>query len=140
MRNLTLTDVRVRSGGIFQPSSLGSYERGERAISLERFCILAQVLGIPPDRLLNMILSESAPAGRRPVVIDLNRLSHVEGKVAGELGRFVHDVKTKRGDFLSHVVSLRSGDIEQLALSTSANPAKVLEWLKPAITSSGSSV
>ena len=41
---LSLSDVARRSGGRYSPSSLGGYERGERAISVIRFCDLARLL------------------------------------------------------------------------------------------------
>jgi transcriptional regulator with XRE-family HTH domain len=42
-RSLSLRQVTVRSGGRFKPSSIASYERGERQISLERLFALAHV-------------------------------------------------------------------------------------------------
>ena len=67
-RDLTLRDVQARSMGRFKPSSLGGYERGEREISVHRFCELAAVYQIPPDRLLASVLDRVAPEGRAEVV------------------------------------------------------------------------
>src|SRR5207244_4441372 len=48
-RGFTLRDVHVRSRGRFKPSAVGGYERGERAISLDRFSQLAELYDCPPD-------------------------------------------------------------------------------------------
>ena len=51
-RGLTLKQLAARSGSSFKPSAVGGYERGERAISVERFCRLAAVYGVPAGELL----------------------------------------------------------------------------------------
>jgi transcriptional regulator with XRE-family HTH domain len=55
-RGLTLRAVWRRSGGRFKPSALGGYERGERSISLDKFCGLAAIYGVAADRLLAEVL------------------------------------------------------------------------------------
>src|SRR5687767_12671422 len=60
-RRLSLRQVTVRSGGRFKPSSVASYERGERSISLERLFALAEVYGVAPERIVAAIAHELAP-------------------------------------------------------------------------------
>ena len=55
-RGLTLRDVGIISGGTFTPTAVAGYERGERNISLRRFCDLAIFYGVEPVRLLAEIL------------------------------------------------------------------------------------
>ena len=59
-RGLTLRDVGLRSGGAFSPTAVAGYERGERRITLERFCVLADFYGVLPDRLLAQIVGDPA--------------------------------------------------------------------------------
>ena len=54
-RSLSLRQVTVRSGGRFKPSSIASYERGERQISLERLFALANVYGVAAERIVAAI-------------------------------------------------------------------------------------
>jgi transcriptional regulator with XRE-family HTH domain len=68
-RGLTLRDVGLLSERAFSPSAVAGYERGERGITLERFCSLAGFYGVPPDRLLAEILGEAAN-----VIVDLASL------------------------------------------------------------------
>lgn len=68
-RGLTLRDVGLRSGGTFSPTAVAGYERGERGITLERFCLLADFYGILPDRLLAEIVGDADD-----VIVDLASL------------------------------------------------------------------
>lgn len=130
---LTLLDVSRHSKGAFKPSSLGGYERGERTITLERFCDLASVYGTPPDRLLAEVMSRMEPGTRAEVVIDLNRLSAIEGDEALAVAEFVHNIRTQREDYLSSVITLRAGDLEVLSFSTHSEPKAIIKNLRPAL-------
>jgi transcriptional regulator with XRE-family HTH domain len=66
-RGLTLREVGVRSGGRLTPTAVAGYERGERSISLVRFCELAYFYGIAPERLL----AEALHPGDGRFVVDL---------------------------------------------------------------------
>ena len=68
-RGLTLKDVARLSGNRFRPTSVAGYERAERSISVERFCALARLYGVAPDRLLSRAIRESE--GKPEIVIDI---------------------------------------------------------------------
>jgi transcriptional regulator with XRE-family HTH domain len=130
-RGLTLDDVWVRSGGRFKPSSVGGYERGERSISLDRFCLLATFYATPADRMLAAVLEQVNPEGREQLVIDLNELSQLKSSDTEWVTQYVDDVLSERGDRVTDVVTLRSGDVEALGLIGGVNPPNLLERLKP---------
>jgi transcriptional regulator with XRE-family HTH domain len=72
-RGLSLRQVTVRSGGRFKPSSVASYERGERHISLERLFALAEVYGVAPERIVAAVayrIEHDGADDGAPVVID----------------------------------------------------------------------
>jgi transcriptional regulator with XRE-family HTH domain len=69
-RGLTLRNVGIRSGGIFTPTAVAGYERGERSISLERFCELATFYGVRPEDLL----AEALCPHDRQLIVDLTSL------------------------------------------------------------------
>jgi transcriptional regulator with XRE-family HTH domain len=60
-RGLTLREVGRRSGGGFTPTAVAGYERGERNISLRRFCELAIFYGDEPIHLLAEALHAEEP-------------------------------------------------------------------------------
>ena len=70
-RGLTLREVGTKSRGVLTPTAVAGYERGERGISLQRFCDLATFYGIPPEQLLAEIL-HGVPT--RAELIDLTEL------------------------------------------------------------------
>ena len=61
---LTLREAAARSSGRFRPTSIARYERGERSISLVRFCHLAKVYGVGPEQLLPRALNRPTAPGR----------------------------------------------------------------------------
>jgi transcriptional regulator with XRE-family HTH domain len=134
---LTLRDVSSSSHGRFKPSVLGAYERGERNISLTRFCELAETYGVPPDRLLADVFALLDPAGRQEIAIDLNRLTLIPGQEGKVVAEFVHKLKSQRGDYMTDVITLRSGDIEAISREASQPPNALLRSIEPALRRSG---
>lgn len=65
-------DVESHTDGEFKASVVGAYERGERAISVQRFVNLAEIYGTPPSDLLP-VPSDST------VIIDLDALAGEDG-------------------------------------------------------------
>jgi transcriptional regulator with XRE-family HTH domain len=132
-RELTLRDVEARSRGYIKPSVLGGYERGERSLSLERFCEIAELYDLPPEQLLGRIMDRIHPPGRSKVVIDLTALSSLGGRDAEAMTRFVEDIKENREDAGDTVITLRSGDLRILALAARVGVSGLLRKLRPAI-------
>ena len=69
-RGFTLRDVGIRSDGGFTPTAVAGYERGERNISVRRFCELATFYGVEPVSLL----AQALHAEERESVVDLTPL------------------------------------------------------------------
>jgi transcriptional regulator with XRE-family HTH domain len=130
---LTIREAAARSGTRFRPSAIGGYERGERAVSLERFCDLAALYGIPADRLLADMLVRLRPEGRAEVVVDLTELELLPGDEPRKAAEMVERVRQQRGGEASDLVSLRAGDLEALALSFRLPAGDLLRRLEPAI-------
>ena len=71
-RGWSLGDVETHTRGEFKASVVGAYERGERAISVQRFVSLSEVYGSPASELL--------PVPSDPdLVIDLEALAGDDG-------------------------------------------------------------
>jgi transcriptional regulator with XRE-family HTH domain len=142
-RGLSLRAVETESGGRFRPSTVAGYERGDRMLSVERFCELAAFYRSAPEELLTRALDLQSSGTRRSVTIDLVRLGRVEreparlGQVPEDpvriLAGFVHEVRTRRDDLLSDVITLRSGDLDALAVGSGLSLASFLRALRPAL-------
>ncbi len=72
-RGWSLGEVESYTGGEFKASVVGAYERGERALSVQRLVRLAEIYAVPPTDLLPVI------AGERTAVIDLDALAGSRG-------------------------------------------------------------
>jgi two-component system alkaline phosphatase synthesis response regulator PhoP len=59
-RGLSLVAVEEATGGEFKPSALGSYERGDRGLSVYRLSRLLGLYGVTPDEVL--VEEGAAPA------------------------------------------------------------------------------
>ena len=123
-QRLSLHDVEDRSESEFKASVLGAYERGERAISVPRLQRLARFYGVPVDQLLPAE-SESEPGTSnqknegwvpgQKIVIDLTKLTEVEGPEAEMIERYLTIIQVKRQDFNGRVLTIRGDDLQALA-------------------------
>lgn len=137
-RSLTLHDVRRISDGRFKPSSVGSYERGTRTISVPLLCELSALYGIPPDRVLADALFVMGSESQMEVVIDLNRLPQLEGEDGRILTEYVGQVRALRGDVGTDVITLRAGDVEVLASAIGSESSELLDRIRPTLRSARS--
>ena len=130
-RGLTLRDVGLRSDAEFKPTAVAAYERGERAISLERFCALARLYDMAPDRLLTQVMWRLE---RRPEpTIDRRRLPEVPADDAVTVGGFIDEVRRLRGNSDGDVIAIRIQDLEVLATASGQQLQQFLEHLRPAL-------
>jgi transcriptional regulator with XRE-family HTH domain len=120
-RGMRLADVRTASRGRFSPTTVAGYERGEREISLRRFCDLCTVYQVFPERVLGRILR--AVDGRGEIAIDLTKIEKLPVEARPLLDAFVRRVAVRRGTPTDDVVIIRAADIEVLAtaIETSAD-------------------
>jgi transcriptional regulator with XRE-family HTH domain len=132
-RRLTLRDVGGLSEWRFKPSALGGYERGERAISLERFSALASLYGVPPDLLLREVVDRAFPEARTGVVLDLARLELLPGEESRLTAELAENVASQRGQARAGRLALRSADVRALALRARVSPTDLLRRLEPAL-------
>jgi transcriptional regulator with XRE-family HTH domain len=88
-RGWSLGEVETNTGGEFKASVVGAYERGERAISVQRFVRIAEVYGFTPAELLPMM-----PEGE--VIIDIDAIANDDGDRLAE--RYLSAIRLLRRD------------------------------------------
>jgi transcriptional regulator with XRE-family HTH domain len=146
-KRLSLQAVEKASRLEFKASVLGAYERGERTISVPRLQRLARLYRVPVDQLLPPDAGEPASPragqafhtnGERPdpegkpfkVVVDLVRLSEVQGPERELLRRFLASVQVQRQDFNGEVLTIRSEDLRVMASMLGQSLATLLKRLE----------
>ncbi len=127
-RGWSLRDAELASGSEFSASALGTYERGERSLSVERLHRLATLYRVPVDRLLPHEPGEVRPdeadqlAPPDEVVIDLTALeAHPDDPGLEALRRYVGVIQGERHDWNGRLLSMRRGDLRLLARLTGTN-------------------
>jgi transcriptional regulator with XRE-family HTH domain len=135
-RGLSLLAVEAASAGEFKASSLGSYERGDRAISVTRLQRLADLYEVPIDALfpeLPLGVSSSMKAARahgHGVGIDLSRLRAVTEAEAATLRHFVTSVQRDRQDFNGRLITVRDDDVRAIAAAMGIAAEDLLSRLR----------
>jgi transcriptional regulator with XRE-family HTH domain len=129
-RGMTLKDLAEASADRFRPTSVAGYERGERKISLVRFCELCRLLDVPAERLLGEILR--AVEGRWEPEIDLTKLEGLRTPEGDVITGFIRQVLSQRGARDVETIVLRAGDVEVLASSAGRRPEELLEIVSSA--------
>lgn len=129
-KGLTLRSAARLSEGRFKPSSIAGYERGERAITVQRFCDLARVYGVDPARLLSGILSGAR--GDAKIEVDLAELRRLDLPEAATVRDFADRVRSVRGGAGAEVITLRDADIEVIARASGREPKELLDLLAAA--------
>jgi transcriptional regulator with XRE-family HTH domain len=139
-QHISLHGVERKSDGRWKAVVVGSYERGDRAISVQRLAELAEFYGVPVSELLPQ---ERIPtnSGRGPskIVLNLERLQSVPAEDAGPLIRFASAIQRERGDYGNRVLSIRVDDLRSLAIiydtSVDALTQQLVKWQVLAATS-----
>ena len=105
---LTLLEVERRSGGEISAVALGSYERGDRNISLSKLLQIAKIYEIPLSEILTKS-SERIGIGR--FTFDLRKILRSQLPESATVVRILREIAVQRGDWNGEVMSIRAIDI-----------------------------
>jgi transcriptional regulator with XRE-family HTH domain len=128
-QGLSLHGVEEKSQGRWKAVVIGSYERGDRAVTVQRLSELADFYGVPVNELLpeGHATPANEPASR--IIIDLEQLSSVPADKAAPLARYAATIQSQRGDYNGRVLSIRQEDLRSLAVIYDASPGALTEQL-----------
>jgi transcriptional regulator with XRE-family HTH domain len=131
VRGLTLRQVASVTGGQFKATSVAGYERGERTISVERFCQLCAIYDASPSAVLADIVG--AVTGTTELVIDLNRLEGLGQPERERIEGFVKHVLARRREPRADPLVIRESDLEVLASEAGTTREELADRLHPPI-------
>ena len=117
-QGLSLHGVEQKSGGRWKAVVVGSYERGDRAVTVQK---LAELL--PEGR----VTSGSEPATK--IVINLERLQQLPADKVGPLARYAAAIQSQRGDYNGKVLSIRAEDLRSLSIIYDMTPGELTDQL-----------
>jgi len=135
-QHLSLHAVERKSGGKWKAVVVGSYERGDRAVSVQRLAELADFYGVATSDLLPSDGSAQSPGGGNPplsrIVLNLDKVRTLEDPGAVILRRFAASIRRKRGDLPSNSLPVRHEDLSTLALmydmSVETLTSRLVHW------------
>jgi transcriptional regulator with XRE-family HTH domain len=126
-----LQRVEQRSGGRWKAVVVGSYERGDRAVTVQKLAELARFYGVPMSLLLPPEDLGSDDGVAIPIVLNLDRLYVLPRRKAGTVARYAADIAHRRGEH-GALLRIRSTDIDSLADLCAISPpelvARLVSW------------
>lgn len=135
-QHLSLHGVERKSDGKWKAVVVGSYERGDRAVSVQRLSELADFYGVPVSDLLppedNAFAGGSSGTPLSRIVLNLDNVNTLTDGHADILRRFVASILRQRGDIGLRTLPVRHEDLRTLALmydtSLDALTERLVRW------------
>ena len=146
-RGWSLATMAEMSGGIFKPSAVANYERGDRALSAVRLVQLAELYRTTPAELLDSHGSDTAlidltrrgpqekgtPVPLPRLVIDVAALEQAERSPDMQMvWNVIRSLRAERTD-PAGVISLRAADVAHLARALARTPESIAAELGGAV-------
>ena len=128
-QGLSLHGVEEKSEGRWKAVVVGSYERGDRAVTVAKLAELAEFYGVPVAELLPDARATRRGSTSPKLVIDLQRLAALPAHQAGPLARYAAAIQSQRGDYNGKVLTSRSEDLRSLAVIYDMTPEDLTEQL-----------
>jgi transcriptional regulator with XRE-family HTH domain len=128
-QGLSLHGVESKSLGRWKAVVVGSYERGDRAITVQKLAELASFYGVPVSELLPSGASTANAELPPRLILNLERLSSVPPEKAGPLARYAAAIQAQRGDYNGRVLSIRQEDLRTLGVLYDEPPSVLAEQL-----------
>jgi transcriptional regulator with XRE-family HTH domain len=114
-RHLTLVQAAKLSKGQISAIALGSYERGDRAVSARKLITIANLYEVPISELFE------APRNFMPeerISIDIRRILSTSNPAAQKFTEVLRSIARMRGDWNGEVISLRGQDVNNFQVFT----------------------
>lgn len=128
-QGLTLQQVEEMSEGRWKAVVVGSYERGDRAISVAKLAELSDFYNVPVSELLpkeEMAGGANGGSGSK-VMLDLRRLASSDlDPDLKPVSRFAHTIQMQRGDFNGNVLTIRGEDLRALSVIYGTEPDELV--------------
>lgn len=131
-QSLSLAQVEERSAGRWKAVVVGAYERGDRAITIERLAALASFYDVPIAHLLPPGIAVEPVDDGGSVLLDLTRLAAHDDRTdaVGAIARFARRIQLQRGDHAGRVLTLRDADVRTIALAAGVEPTDLQAELR----------
>jgi transcriptional regulator with XRE-family HTH domain len=127
-QGLSLHGVEQKSQGRWKAVVVGSYERGDRAVTVQKLSELAEFYSVPVHELLpggGQLGGSAEPPPK--LILDLEQLHRIDSTEAAPLARYTATIQAQRGDYNGRVLSIRQDDLRTLAVIYDEPPSLLAE-------------
>ncbi|MGN6634537.1 MAG: helix-turn-helix domain-containing protein [Oryzihumus sp.] len=128
-QGLSLQAVQDRSEGRFKAVVVGSWERGDRAVTVERLAELARFYGVTVAALLPDGGGAPGAVPDTAYGLDLRALARLQGEPTQALERYAATLRSQRGED-SPELPLTEEDLRALASIHQVDTAGMLQMLR----------
>ena len=132
-QGLSLQGVEEKSNGRWKAVVVGSYERGDRAVTVSRLAELADFYRVPVSELLpdGAEVKQSEERATK-IVLDLEKLYDQPAEELSYIAKYARAIQQQRGDYNGRVLSIRADDLRALAIVYDLSPSILVEKLTEA--------
>ena len=128
-QGLSLQGVEEKSNGRWKAVVVGSYERGDRAVTVSRLAELADFYRVPVSELLPDAEVKQSEERATKIVLDLEKLYESSNEELGYVARYARAIQQQRGDYNGRVLSIRADDMRALAIMYDKSPSEFTDRL-----------
>jgi len=128
-QRLSLQGVEEKSAGRWKAVVIGSYERGDRAISVTRLAALAEFYGMPVGELLPTGHGKHSGDPAAIVVLDLEKLRQLAAHQTGSAARYTATVQNRCDDHGGRVMSIWNEHVKVFAMAYEVHPGELTDQL-----------
>ena len=121
-RKLTLVQAAALSQGAITPIALGSYERGDRAITATKLVTISQMYGVPVQELF---AAPDKTISSSRITVDIRKVVGNGSELTKRFSGVVAKIARMRSDWNGEVISLRSEDLKNLSTFSGFSPEEI---------------
>lgn len=126
-KHLTLIQAAKLSQGEISAIALGSYERGDRAVSAHKLIAIAGIYEVPVSELFEVpkkYLTEER------ICFDIRKILTTSNPAAQKITEVIRNIARMRGDWNGEVISLRAHDVNNFEIFTGLTAAEIQHTIK----------
>jgi len=121
-RNLTLVQAAALSQGSISAMALGSYERGDRAITAAKLVAISQMYGVP---LQELFAAPDKTIASNRITVDIRKVNGNASELSKRFSGVIAKIARMRSDWNGELISLRSEDLKNLSTFSGFSPEDI---------------
>jgi transcriptional regulator with XRE-family HTH domain len=121
-RNLTLVQAAALSQGSISAMALGSYERGDRAITAAKLIAISQMYGVP---LQELFAAPDKTIASNRITVDIRKVNGNASELSKRFSGVIAKIARMRSDWNGELISLRSEDLKNLSTFGGFSPEEI---------------